>query len=103
MARYFPCGNTRREFVWEMGAGFAGLALLVLQAVAVGREKLVDHHLPKVVLGVDVVMPSLCREPVRLRRKIGHAVVRHPSDRHETIVSRRKLNLPRPARHAGDG
>jgi hypothetical protein len=27
MRRYFPCGNTRREFVWEMGAGFAGLAL----------------------------------------------------------------------------
>ena len=27
MSRYFPCGNTRREFVWEMGAGFAGLAL----------------------------------------------------------------------------
>ena len=27
MAPYFPCGNTRREFVWEMGAGFAGLAL----------------------------------------------------------------------------
>jgi hypothetical protein len=23
----FPCGNTRREFVWEMGAGFAGVAL----------------------------------------------------------------------------
>ena len=23
----FPCGNGRREFVWEMGAGFAGLAL----------------------------------------------------------------------------
>ena len=24
---YFPCGTNRREFVWEMGAGFAGLAL----------------------------------------------------------------------------
>ncbi len=23
----FPCGRTRREFVWEMGAGFTGLAL----------------------------------------------------------------------------
>jgi hypothetical protein len=28
--RLFPCGNTRREFVWEMGAGFAGLALSAL-------------------------------------------------------------------------
>jgi len=26
----FPCGSTRREFVWEMGAGFAGLALASL-------------------------------------------------------------------------
>ncbi len=25
--RFFPCGQTRREFVWEMGAGFTGLAL----------------------------------------------------------------------------
>lgn len=24
---YYPCGQTRREFVWEMGGGFAGLAL----------------------------------------------------------------------------
>ncbi len=26
-SRLFPCGQTRREFVWEMGAGFVGLAL----------------------------------------------------------------------------
>jgi len=26
----FPCGRTRREFVWEMGGGFAGLALTAL-------------------------------------------------------------------------
>ncbi len=25
--RWFPCGLTRREFVWEMGGGFAALAL----------------------------------------------------------------------------
>ena len=30
MKRHYPCGNTRREFVWEMGAGFAGLALTSL-------------------------------------------------------------------------
>ena len=24
---FFPCGQTRREFVWQMGHGFAGLAL----------------------------------------------------------------------------
>lgn len=28
----FPCGQTRREFVWQMGAGFAGLALTDLLA-----------------------------------------------------------------------
>ena len=26
----YPCGRSRREFVWEMGAGFAGLALTSL-------------------------------------------------------------------------
>jgi hypothetical protein len=25
--RYFPCGQTRREFAWQLGGGFAGLAL----------------------------------------------------------------------------
>jgi hypothetical protein len=25
--RLFPCGQTRREFVWQMGGGFAGVAL----------------------------------------------------------------------------
>ena len=30
--RLYPCGHTRREFVWEMGAGFAGLALSSLLA-----------------------------------------------------------------------
>ena len=29
---FYPCGRTRREFVWEMGAGFAGLALANLLA-----------------------------------------------------------------------
>src|SRR5688572_29458181 len=29
---FFPCGRTRREFVWEMGGGFAGLALTSLLA-----------------------------------------------------------------------
>lgn len=28
--RLFPCGHTRREFIWEMGAGFTGLALTSL-------------------------------------------------------------------------
>ncbi len=31
--RLYPCGITRREFVWEMGGGFAGTALAGLLAV----------------------------------------------------------------------
>ncbi|MCA9262605.1 MAG: DUF1501 domain-containing protein [Planctomycetales bacterium] len=30
MKRLFPCGHSRREFVWQMGGGFAGLALSAL-------------------------------------------------------------------------
>ena len=29
-SKLFPCGQTRREFIWEMGAGFSGLALTSL-------------------------------------------------------------------------
>ena len=32
--RLYPCGNTRREFIWEMGGGFAGLALTGLMSAA---------------------------------------------------------------------
>jgi hypothetical protein len=28
--QFFPCGNTRREFVWQMGGGFTGVALSAL-------------------------------------------------------------------------
>ncbi len=28
--QFFPCGQTRREFVWQMGGGFTGLALTSL-------------------------------------------------------------------------
>lgn len=31
-AAFFPCGRTRREFVWEMGGGFAGVALAGLSS-----------------------------------------------------------------------
>ncbi len=32
MRRQFPCGLTRREMIWEMGGGFAGIALAGLLA-----------------------------------------------------------------------
>ncbi len=31
-SQFFPCNETRREFVWEMGAGFAGTALTAMLA-----------------------------------------------------------------------
>ncbi|QDV33032.1 DUF1501 domain-containing protein [Tautonia plasticadhaerens] len=37
----YPCGTSRREFVWEMGAGFAGLALTSLLA----RDGFFSRHL----------------------------------------------------------
>ncbi len=30
--KYYPCGQSRREFVWQMGGGFAGVALASLLA-----------------------------------------------------------------------
>ena len=36
MSRLFPCGMARREFLWEMGGGFAGVALTGM----LGREAL---------------------------------------------------------------
>ena len=42
MDAFFPCGQTRREYVWQMGGGFAGLALSSLLAedgFAFGREE----------------------------------------------------------------
>ena len=36
----FPCNNTRREFVWQMGGGFAGLALTSL----LGRDGFFGRH-----------------------------------------------------------
>ena len=37
---FFPCGQTRREFVWEMGGGFAGLAL----ASMLGQDGFFTRH-----------------------------------------------------------
>ena len=44
-SNYFPCGQTRREFVWQMGGGFAGTALTHLLAqdgFAAAQESLTD-------------------------------------------------------------
>ena len=51
---YFPCGYSRREFVWQMGNGFTGLALADLlgrdgffESRASATERLSNHTLAK--------------------------------------------------------
>jgi len=55
MRRYFPCGNTRREFVWEMGAGFTGLALSSL----LGNDGFYSKH----AIGADKRRTGQALEP----------------------------------------
>jgi hypothetical protein len=40
-ANQTPCGRTRREFLWEVGGGFAGLALFDL----LSRDRFFDRAL----------------------------------------------------------
>lgn len=53
--KLFPCGQTRREFVWQMGGGFAGLALASL----LESDKFFDKH----VVAADNTNPLLARKP----------------------------------------
>ncbi len=39
MSGFFPCGQTRRELLWEMGGGFAGLAMIGLGMVPETRAE----------------------------------------------------------------
>ncbi len=49
--RFFPCGQSRREFLWEMGGGFAGTALAGLLAL--------DGVSPRVLAGDEAVKNPL--------------------------------------------
>ncbi len=51
----FPCGQTRREFVWQMGGGFAGLALASL----LDSDKFFDKH----AAAADITNPLSARKP----------------------------------------
>lgn len=51
----FPCGRTRREFVWEMGGGFAGLALASLLES--------DNFFDKQAAAADITNPLSARKP----------------------------------------
>jgi len=50
---FFPCGRTRREFVWEMGGGFAGTALAGLLAT--------DGFAPRAIAAEAALNPSAPR------------------------------------------
>ena len=53
--RLFPCGLTRREFVWQMGGGFAGLALASL----LESDTFFDKH----VAAAEITNPLSARKP----------------------------------------
>ena len=53
--KLFPCGQTRREFVWQMGGGFAGLALASL----LESDKFFDKH----AAAADTTNPLMARRP----------------------------------------
>src|SRR5215212_8836666 len=41
-----PCGRTRREFLWQVGGGFAGLALADLMMNEAMAASPLEHRLP---------------------------------------------------------
>jgi Protein of unknown function (DUF1501) len=53
--RFFPCGQSRREFLWEMGGGFAGTALAGLLAL--------DGFSPPAVAGTEPGANPLAPRP----------------------------------------
>ena len=55
----FPCGQSRREFVWEMGGGFTGVALAGL-------------------LGMDGVFPRSVRAEEEQRSSVSPSAPRPP-------------------------
>ncbi len=61
--RRFPCGQTRREFVWQMGGGFAGLALASL----LEGDGFFERHLRAAPLGA--AEGPLAPRPPRLETK----------------------------------
>src|SRR5262245_37234999 len=51
-----PCGRSRREFLWQVGGGFAGLALLDLLAREAGAAPKPTHHAAKAKHAVFLFM-----------------------------------------------
>ncbi len=64
----FPCGQTRREFVWEMGAGFAGTALTAMLAGDGFLPQMQASESPAV--GTDGLMPKRSHHPTPIKSVI---------------------------------
>ena len=63
--KLFPCGRTRREFLWEMGNGFAGLALGSLLA----RDGFFTRHAraDAPVQGINPLQPKPSHFPAKAK------------------------------------
>lgn len=66
---YFPCGVTRREFVWEMGGGFVGTALAGMMAL----DGILPHPLqanPSPPMGLNPLEPRKPHYPMKAKSVI---------------------------------
>jgi hypothetical protein len=67
-----PCGRTRRQFLWEVGGGFAGLALIDL----LSRDAFFERHVQAAELGAQAARAEhlLAAKPPHFPAKAKHAV-----------------------------
>jgi hypothetical protein len=82
--RLFPCGQTRREFVWQMGGGFAGLALASL----LESDKFFDKH----AAAADTTNPLMARRP-HLPSKVKSCIFLNQKDTKYTFPNLTFMNI----------
>src|SRR6266540_2121940 len=63
-----PCGRTRREFLWQVGGGFAGLALIDL----LSRDGFFSRHAD--AQNTDAPASPLAPRPPHFPAKAKHAI-----------------------------
>jgi hypothetical protein len=63
---FFPCGVTRREFVWEMGGGFVGTALAGMMALDGLALKSLRANTPSPV-GLNPLEPKKSHYPMKAK------------------------------------
>jgi hypothetical protein len=67
----FPCGQTRREFVWQMGAGFAGTALAAMLAPESQlRRQLLGSETRDAVTAEDMAGEQRAHSPMKAQQVI---------------------------------